>query len=65
MTTYYYEREKKWNKTEAISDQNAIEKLHKLYDDLVVIYKENEYSPDGTPFVVIWDEKHGSRENAS
>jgi len=58
METYYYETKKRGHQCFNFkSDQEAIKSITKKYGkELEIIYKESP-TKDGTPFIVIWEQK--------
>lgn len=58
METYYYEIEDVFGgpmSKEFSSDQEAIKELTQ-HPSLEIIYKESD-TPDGTPFITVWEKK--------
>lgn len=56
--TYYYERPDGANPDsgtlDCFSDEEALQMMPK---DCVVLYRENEYTDDGLPFVVLYEQQ--------
>lgn len=53
MKTWYYAEGKHWRKFLAENDKEAL-KLKRSQDEL--IYKESN-TPDGRPFIIVWEKK--------